>query len=181
MRKNPISALYAAALLLAILAGCSKEDKPAQAPAPKQAPPAKPAAQPAPVQKQMSSVAKPGAQLDFRQRTDPFKPFAPVEVAPPVQVGQPINRSSSDLLPIQTFDVSKFKVAGIIAGLKQNRALLIDPTGKGYVVQEGMVIGSNDGRITKITSSAIEVVERFREDSGRIKKRKVVLTLSKKR
>jgi type IV pilus assembly protein PilP len=132
------------------------------------------------VQQQLSSAAAAKPQLDFRTRTDPFKPFA-VVVAPAKTEQQKASRPAVDLLPIQSFEVSKFKVAGIIAGLKENRALLIDPNGKGYVVQEGMLIGSNDGRITRITASSVEVDERFREDSGRVRKRKIVLTLAKKR
>lgn len=183
MKRNLSSALYAAPLLLAMLSGCSKHEEKPAAPAPKNAQQAKPAAQPAPpVQKQLSSSVKaPGTQLDFSRRTDPFKAYAPAVVVPPVGVAQGRARSMADLLPIQTFEVSKFKVAGIIAGLSENKALLIDPNGKGYVVQQGMLIGSNDGRITRITASSVEVVENFREDTGRIKKRKIVLTLAKKR
>ncbi len=182
MKRAPSSALHVGLLLLlAMPLGCSKHDEPAVATPPKKVQPAKSAAQPAAhVQKQMSSAFKPGSRLDFRQRTDPFKQYAPVE-APPVVTGQPTSRNSADMLPIQSYEVSKFKVVGIVAGLKTNRALLVDPNGKGYVVQEGMEIGSNEGRITRITANAVEVVERFKEDNGRYKKRKVVLTLAKKR
>jgi type IV pilus assembly protein PilP len=183
--KRKSSTRYAACLLLiAALLGCSKKEEPPQVPAPKPVQPAKPAAKPvAPVQKQLSSAARSGNALDFRKRTDPFKPYAPVVAAPAAtpQPGPRPSRPTAELLPIQTFEVSKFKVAGIIAGLQENWALLIDPNGKGYTVQQGMLIGNNDGRITRITASTVEVVENFREDSGRIKKRKIVLTLAKKR
>jgi type IV pilus assembly protein PilP len=187
MKRNLNSTQYAAALLLlAMLFGCSKKENPAPATPPQavKAQPVKPAVPVAPVQTQLSSATKGAANLDFKRRNDPFKPFAPaVEVAPPPRAGQgqPAHRAAADLLPIQTFEVGKFKVVGIIAGLKENRALLIDPTGKGYVVHEGMLIGSNDGRITRITASTVEVVERFKESNGRVKKRTVVLTLAKKR
>lgn len=184
MKRNLNSTRHAAAfLLLAMLLGCSKKETPVAPPQPKKVQPATPAVQPvAPVQKQLSSAANLGTNLDFKHRNDPFKAFAPaVEISQPVRTGQPNARVSSDLLPIQSFEVSKFKVVGIIAGLKDNRALLIDPGGKGYVVQVGMAIGSNDGRITRITASSVEVMERFKDDTGRFKKRKVVLTLAKKR
>jgi type IV pilus assembly protein PilP len=84
-------------------------------------------------------------------------------------------------LPIQSSEVGKFKVVGIITGLKENRALLIDPGGKGYVVHVGTPLGPNDGMITRITAETVEVVERFKEDSGRYRKRKIVLALAKKR
>lgn len=174
--------MYAVSLLLlSVFFGCSKDEQPPAAPQQSNVQPAKPAAQALPPeQKELSTETRAGGNLDFSRRTDPFKPFAPVEAAPP-RSALPDARSSSDLLPIQTFEVSKFRVAGIIAGLNENRALLIDPTGKGYVVRVGMLIGSNDGRITRITASSVEVLESFREDSGRIKKRKIVLTLTKKR
>lgn len=168
-------------LLLALSAGCKKEEAPAPPPPAK---PAQAAPTPAPpVQKQLSSAAKVGTALTFKK--DPFKPFLAPQAAPAPGAGQPGARPSgppsADLLPIQSFEVSKFKVAGIIAGLKENRALVIDPTGKGYVVQVGMQIGNANGRISRITPSSVEVVERQRETSGRVKSRTVVLTLPKKR
>lgn len=181
MKRNRSTPYVVALLSVALVFGCSKEEQ-QQAPASGPAQAAKPAQAAAPVaQQQLSSAVNRGQGLDFRKRTDPFKPYAPA-VAPPVAGVQPrAGRSSEDLLPIQSYEVGSFKVSGIIAGLTENRALLIDPKGKGYVVQQGMQIGPNDGRITRITSSSVEVVESYREDSGRVIKRKIVLTLAKKR
>jgi type IV pilus assembly protein PilP len=133
-----------------------------------------------PVQKQPSS-AKPGEtlapSLGFNNRKDPFKPF----IAPQAQVAKPGGKiSNKELLPIQSYELSKFKVAGIIVGLKENRALVIDPAGKGYVLKQGMLIGSNDGRISRITSTTIEVVETY-NDNGRIRKRTSKLSLPQKK
>jgi type IV pilus assembly protein PilP len=178
------SIVWGAIFLLAGLpVGCKKNEQPAPAPEQKKEQPknGQPAA---PVQKPMSSAgAQAPTRLDFTRKVDPFKPFAPA-VAPPqpgVPVAQAPPRPTGDQLPIQSFEVGKFKLVGIIAGINQNRALLIDPAGKGYVVQEGMEIGTHEGRITKITSSSVEVIESFKADNGRIKKRKIVLTLAKKR
>jgi len=185
MRKNRNSSLLAAVLLLALaLPGCSKTEDKSQAPATSPAASAKPAVAPSKVQKQISSASVTPAQLDFHNRTDPFKPYAPVVAAPqlPASKGElPASRLSADQLPIQAFEVSRFKVAGVIAGLRENRALLLDPNGKGYVVQQGMQIGNGNGRITKITASGIEVVESFRDEQGKSRKRTIVLTLAKKR
>ena len=184
MRRNRISA-YLLLLLLVFSAGCKKEE----APPPQPADPgtAKPAAKPAsPVQGHFSSATRGAVGLDFSRRTDPFKSQAPVVTltpgAPGPQAGQPgAAPPAADALPIQSFEVTKFKVAGIIAGLRENRALLIDPNGKGYVVQAGMQIGNANGRISRITATTVEVVERYKESSGRTKSRTIVLTLAKKR
>jgi type IV pilus assembly protein PilP len=181
MKRKKSSAQYVVSLLLlALVFGCSKkkEERPVPVPPPKPARPAVPAA-PAAVQQRLSSAQGKADPLDFRKRTDPFKPYAPVVAAP--APGASSRARTEELLPIQSFEVSSFKVAGIIAGLTENRALLIDPKGKGYVVQQGMQIGPNEGRITRITSTSVEVLESFREDSGRVVKRKIVLTLAKKR
>ncbi len=173
-------------LLLALCgAGCKKEE----APPPPSPPPAapKPAAPKpaAPVQAQRSSVSSTGVSLDFSKKTDPFKSQAPVVKPPPGSPGGAgagaVATPAADLLPIQSFEVSKFKVAGIIAGLRENQALVIDPNGKGYVVKAGMQIGNANGRISRITSSSVEVVERYRGGGGRPKSRTIVLTLPKKR
>lgn len=202
-RKRRNSALFAAvacAVLMAV-AGCSKEEKP-QPPAPQppaqkaptpppqkqlssakpSAAPGQPAAPGAPtgVQRQLSSArpaAPSGPVFDFTGKRDPFKSFVEVQQA---AKAPPVLRPK-DVLPIQSFDVEKFRVIGIITGMAENRAMIVDPSGKGYVVKSGMEIGTNEGRISRITATTVEVIERFRDDNGRLQQRTVKLTLSKKK
>lgn len=171
-----------------LMPGCKKKQEEKPAPV-THAMPAKPsqaqAPKPnAPVQRQVSSalkIAQPATQLDFKNRTDPFKPYVIAEPLLPKAETPMARREMGDVLPIQSYDLNKFRVAGIITGLKENKALVIDPTGKGYVVQQGMPLGNNDGRITRITANAVEVTETFKEGRGHLKKRKIALTLAKKR
>lgn len=138
-----------------------------------------------PVQKQLSTskrLAQPATMnLDFASRRDPFKPFAQMPAPQKPVAGKPTKGRVREPLPIQSFDTEKFKVSGIVTGLKENSALVIDPNGKGYVVREGLPIGSNGGYIKRITNSTIEVEESFRDDSGRVRKRLVKLTLIRKK
>lgn len=196
--------LAAVTLCLFAWAGCTKKE--ATLP-PKQPMPAKPAdTAPAPaavpVQKQLTSARtpvpaqKPAVQgqlstaktakplattMDFSVKRDPFKPFlvpqAEKKAAPPTSTAK---RIRGEVLPIQSFETEKFKVSGIIVGLRDNSALVLDPNGKGYVLKEGMQIGSNDGVVTKITQSSVEVVERYRGDNGRARTRTIKLTLVRK-
>jgi len=177
-----------------IVAGCAKEEKANSSPAVSN--PAKSATSASgpvqlrlsstrngaflAVQKQSSSlrhVLPPETMLDFSQKKDPFKPFITLPATSVKHVGR---KPASDMLPIQRYDVNKYRLVGIIAGLKENRALVIDPLGKGYVVKVGMSVGSNQGRIVRITASAVEVLEQFSDDNGKIRKRTVRLTLSQK-
>ena len=138
-----------------------------------------------PVQKQLSTskhLAPPGSiSLDFTNRRDPFKPFAQMPAPQQPAAGRPSKGRVREPLPIQSFDTEKFTVSGIVTGLRENSAIVIDPKGKGYVVKEGMQIGNNDGYIKRITSSTVEVEESFRDDNGRVRKRLVKLTLLRKK
>lgn len=136
------------------------------------------------VQKQVSTARVPqpssAISLDFSKRRDPFRPYAPPPTPQPGGSGK-FPKPVRDLLPIQSFDTERFRVSGIIAGIRENSALVIDPNGKGYIVRAGMLIGSNDGRIKRITASTVEVEENYREDSGKVRKRLVKLALTRKK
>jgi type IV pilus assembly protein PilP len=134
------------------------------------------------VQQQTSSmkrIAVAGTQLDFSVKKDPFKPYIVQPVAPVKK--EPGLGKNVNALPIQSFDVNKFALVGIIAGLKENRALIVDPFRKGYVVKAGMLLGNNNGRITRISGDAVEVLEQFRDDNGKLRKRTVRLVLPQKK
>lgn len=196
-------------LLAAVVPGCNKKSSPPPAPQvaplpqkpqqgqaslPATAVPAK-AVQtrvstakkptPLPIQKQISTavrVLSPGSvSLDFTERRDPFKPFAQIPAGQQAASGKISRTKVRDPLPIQNFDAEKYRITGIITGLKENSALVIDPSGKGFVVKAGMQIGNNDGYIKKITDSAVEVEEAFSDEKGRVRKRLIKLTLIRKK
>lgn len=162
-------------------AGCKKKEEQSPPPPPpaqqKPAPPSTPA-----VQQQLTSTrgAMPSpalSQFDFTNRKDPFKPFVQPKPAAPTAAA-PV--AGAGLLPIQSYGVEQFRVSGIIVGMKENKALILDPSGKGYVVKQGMTIGNSNGIITKIAPSHIEVSERLRDDTGKVARRTVKLSLPKK-
>jgi type IV pilus assembly protein PilP len=197
-RLSSRGCLFLFAITTVIMPGCKK-----QAPPPPQATPLPQktvSAPPAPakpvmanssaaksaIQKQLSTVKKPiplgAVSLDFASKRDPFKPFIPAPAAPQAaSAGKASKVIQRDALPIQSFDTEKFRITGIITGIKENSALVMDPNGKGYVVKEGMSIGNNDGRVRKVTASSVEVEESFRDDSGKVRKRIVKLTLLRKK
>lgn len=175
--QNSIMMFFLIAGLL-FSGGCKKEEQP-QTPSPAKPAPAVKVLPPVQIQTSSAKISENlTVSLEFTNRKDPFKSF----VAPQPQVAKPVASAGriKDLLPIQSYELTKFKVAGIIVGLKENTALVIDPAGKGYVVKQGMLIGSNDGRITRITATTIEVVE-SNNDNGRIRKKTSILILPQKK
>lgn len=175
--------LVAVGVVAATLAGCKKHEQPAPAnPAPAQPARAAMPQQLKPVQKQVSSaLALPPAlvnKFDFSNKKDPFKPFVIVKAFQPSAVNS--QKRGLNALPIHSFDVGQFKLIGIVTGGRQNEAMVVDPNGKGYVIKVGMTIGKNEGLITSITNSGVDVVEQFRDDSGRVHKETIKITLPRK-
>lgn len=136
------------------------------------------------VQKQVSSSSKlapaPVNQFDFSTKKDPFKPYVILKKPP---VSARIRRSrkiDTFALPIHSFDVSQFKLIGIISGGKESRAMITDPNGKGYVIKVGMTIGKNEGRVMSITSGGVDVLEQFTDDNGKTRKEHIRINLPRK-
>ncbi|WP_246163466.1 pilus assembly protein PilP [Oryzomonas sagensis] len=168
-------------IVAATLPGCKKKEPPATV-----AQPAKAAApqQPKPVQKAVSSALKlqppPVNQFDFSNKKDPFKPFLVVKQHPAPAAGIVSRAVQGSGLPIHSFDVGQFKLIGVVTGDRQNKAMVVDPNGKGYVLKVGMTIGKNDGRITSISNAGVNVLEQFRDDNGRVRKETIKITLPRK-
>lgn len=182
--RNSRTHAFAALILIAVLVpGCNKKEQAA----PVAAPPAPVQAkqQTVPVQKPVSSasvkLAPPPSvnQFDFSGKKDPFKPDIAVKVVPAPSPGD-VRKALLAGLPIHSFDVSQFRLIGIVTGAKENQAMVIDPNGKGYVLKIGMTIGKNDGRVTAISATGVDVVEQFRDDSGRVRKENIRITLPRK-
>jgi type IV pilus assembly protein PilP len=178
--RNKFNAAVTAVVAVTIVSGCNKKES--AAPAPQSAPVN--VQQAKPVQKAVSSSVKlqpppAGNQFDFSSKKDPFKPLQVVKpLVTPSADDQ--RKSQVDGLPIHSFDVSQFKLIGIVTGVKDNQAMVVDPNGKGYVLKLGMTIGKNDGRITAITTGGVDVLEQFKDDNGRVRKEVIKITLPRK-
>jgi len=178
--KNKLNSIHILVFLFVFgsvcIAGCKEKLETPQPQPPKVQKSVKAAV---PLQQQTSSAKVSPAsepQVSFSNYKDPFKPFiTDVKKAPVVKKNR-----LGQALPILNYEVSQFKVSGIIVGLKQNSAMILDPTGKPYIVKAGMEIGRNEGRITKIAPNYIEVFEQYRDESGKRIKNTIRLTLPKK-
>lgn len=63
--------------------------------------------------------------------------------------------------PLEQFDLSQLTVVAVVWGTGRPRALVEDPSGRGYVVQVGTPIGKNDGTVTDIGDNAVMVRETY--------------------
>lgn len=173
-----VSVLLAALMLLQQF-GCKKAPPPPAASTPPQVAVNQPKVT---VQKAISSVKMAPAQtnqLDFSAKKDPFKPYISVKVATPAELSK-LKRNLKPQLPIHSFDVSQFRLIGTVTDPKGNKAMAVDPAGKGYVLRVGMTIGKNEGKIIRIDTSGVDVVEQFYDDNNKMRKESIRIPLLRK-
>ncbi|MCL4683272.1 pilus assembly protein PilP [Myxococcota bacterium] len=89
---------------------------------------------------------------DAAGRRDPFRSFV---------ADQKLQASETERGPLEQFDLSQLTVVAVVWGTGRPRALLEDPSGRGYVVQVGTAVGKNDGSVTSIDDSAVVVRETY--------------------
>jgi len=63
------------------------------------------------------------------------------------------------LTPLQNYDVNSFVVSAILWGVSSPTAMLIAPDSESYIVKTGTLIGREWGRVVKIKSDAVVVLE----------------------
>jgi type IV pilus assembly protein PilP len=152
----------ALAAALAFSLGCSG-DQGADADAAKKAAPK--AAKRAPAEE---APVKAEYHYDPTDKVDPFRSYVRREV-----MFDPDAASS----PLERFDLTQLAVMGIIWGVDEPRALVRDPTGKGYIVRAGTPIGKNKGRILRIEDNKVVVKETYLDHLDRATTKEVDLEL----
>lgn len=83
--------------------------------------------------------------------------------------------------PLERFDLSQINVTAIIWGTERPRALVKDPTGKGYVIGEGTPIGKNEGRVIRIADNKVVVKETYIDFLGKATTKDIELRLNGKK
>jgi Tfp pilus assembly protein PilP len=84
---------------------------------------------------------------------DPFKSLLQLEKK---------QRDTTQLPPIQQFDLDTVKVVGIVVDpAKGTQAMVKAPNGQTFVVRVGTIIGKNEGEIVEITLQGIRILEKF--------------------
>ena len=91
-------------------------------------------------------------------KRDPFKSF--------LSESRSLGGSSKKSLLSQ--DVSKFTLTGIIWGVSNPKAIVVDGEGGGHIISRGMQIGINNGRATKFLKDEVIIAEEFRDPLGKL-------------
>lgn len=147
---KPVLALLAGGLLLctACDTGSEESDEGAAAAAAPSETTAAPAAPPPEEVYEYNPVGK----------RDPFRSF----------LTQREEEAEAARTPLQRFELEQFKFVGIVWGLEDPVAMVEDPEANSHVIEVGTYIGKNWGKVTRITSDAVEVTEEYTRLGGEL-------------
>lgn len=104
-------------------------------------------------------------------RRDPFAPLIS---------RTEVKERASARPPLERYNISEFKLTGIVWGGFGYNAMVEGPDGKGYFVRVGTVIGPNKGTIKKITKDTMVIEEKFKNYMGKIERKQIVIEMRKK-
>jgi type IV pilus assembly protein PilP len=90
-------------------------------------------------------------------KRDPFRSFV---------LDQSDRVAAEERGPLEQFDVSQLTVVAVVWGTGRARAMIEDPSGRGYIIQEGTPIGKNDGYVVNISDNSVLVEETYVDFSG---------------
>jgi type IV pilus assembly protein PilP len=126
---------------------------------------------------------KPEYFYDPRGKHDPFESLFEMETehvgAAPTR--KKVQKRRMPLTPLQKVSLSQLKLVAIVLSPTGNKALVEEPSGKGYVISKGTYIGQNYERVKEILKDRV-IVEGEVEDfmTGSTKLQKIELKLQKK-
>lgn len=86
-------------------------------------------------------------------------------------------KKKAGLTPLQQRSLSELRVIGIVWGANGYIAMIETPDGKGFVVKEGTLIGTEGGLVKKITNNSVIIDETYVDYYGKKVSKKTVLGL----
>ncbi len=102
-------------------------------------------------------------------KIDPFKPLIAQEDPEKIKEKQRKRPPPERLTPLQKMDLSQLKLVAIIRAETGNRAMVEEANGKGYIIKEGTPIGTQMGKVEKIMSDKVIVIEEEYDWKGNLK------------
>ncbi len=101
-------------------------------------------------------------------KRDPFRSFVLDRI-------KEVDRAAKG--PLEQFDLSQLSVSGVVWEGGTRRALVIDPSGRAYIVQEGDRVGKNEGLIITIGDSEMMVREKYEDFHGDQTEKEIVMRI----
>ncbi|VAX30604.1 hypothetical protein MNBD_NITROSPIRAE02-624 [hydrothermal vent metagenome] len=105
-------------------------------------------------------------------RRDPFLSII-------VLTKQKVEKKKKTLNPLENYDVTDFRLLGVVYTGKEYYASVALPDGKAYTIKKGTTLGLYGGKVIDIKSDAVIIREYVVDYRGQLKPRDTVLKLRK--
>ena len=104
-------------------------------------------------------------------KRDPFQPFIATQT--------PVKPTEEEIpvTPLQQYDLSQLKLVAILVGKGEGKAMVEDAEGKGYIVEKGIYMGRNFGKVKAVMKDRVVIEERYKDYMGQVKTKEIVLHL----
>lgn len=115
-------------------------------------------------------------------KVDPFLPLFEEKPAAPDESADAEKKKKKrrmPLTPLERVDLSQLKLVGIIQAPNENKALVEEASGKGYIIKKGTFIGIHAGRVLEIQKDRVIVEEEVENVLGQYTLEKKELKLQK--
>ncbi len=116
---------------------------------------------------------------DPRGKIDPFEPLLKPEPQRKTEKKKIERKKCIARTPLQKADLSQFKLVAVIQTKSGNRALVVEPSGKGYVLKQDTAIGIHCGQVIEIMKDSLIVEEEVEDLYGEVTKQKRELKIQK--
>jgi type IV pilus assembly protein PilP len=98
-------------------------------------------------------------------KPDPFTPLF-AEATVPLKKASSKNQDKSFLTPLQKYALKDLKLVAVVKLNNENTGMLEDPTGYGYVIKKGMLVGDNEGVVERVTPTSLVIREKIYNSLG---------------
>lgn len=137
----------------------------------------------------ISEDAQSGEEQDIREvdkfeykiegRPDPFLPFISKDSGRDETDDTPMDEGTGESLTgMQLFEPGQLKLVALLKVGNKHVAMAEDITGKGYRLNENMLIGRH-GIINRITGEQVEITESYKTQTGRVVTKEITMRLKK--
>ncbi|WP_339134610.1 MAG: pilus assembly protein PilP [Candidatus Electrothrix sp. GW3-4] len=118
-------------------------------------------------------------QYKFEDRPDPFLPFLSQDRGRDELDESPIDEGEGKALTgMQLFEPGQLRLVALLKIGNKNVAMAEDIAGKGYRLDENMLIGRH-GIINRITEEQVEITESYKTKTGRVVTKEIIMRLKK--
>jgi type IV pilus assembly protein PilP len=103
----------------------------------------------------------PDYNYDPTGRRDPFKPYGTSQNVQmtTTPTNETTEKAPAPTDPLQMYDISQFRLVGVIWQVKKPKAVVRDPIGKMHLIYRDTKIGRNNGFVASIREGEVLVVE----------------------